>query len=207
MADLWADEVAPSLHRIEFGYRADITSKYGNPEKENARADGMFIYGGMGGYIEIKSARGMGWDMRGWRNDQREWYDKWCVKQNIPLWIWLFMGGSSDRTGIRLDPKKDQYPRQAWLVPASVMLQIHVTCIERAEQHTLPYHARPTINRIMQDEHLDAMTLLKDYELKWLGNKIWDVKPWMLLSHCAGKTQQTIRRDIQDGDSIRTASV
>lgn len=198
IADLWADEVARSLHHIKFGYRADATDKYGNPEHENARADGMFVYGGMGGFIEVKSARGMGWDMRGWREDQRAWYAEWCAPHNIPLFIWLFMGGSSDRTGIRLDLKKGQYPRQAWLVPSSHMLQIHDTISQVYGQDTLPYHARPGINKEMQRDQYDAMTVLKPYELKWLGDKTWEVHPWRLLASCAGKAEQTIRRDIKD---------
>lgn len=202
MADLWADEVAPSLHRIKFGYRADPTSKYGNPEHENARADGMFVYGGMGGYIEIKSARGMGWDMRGWRDDQRKWMEEWCSSYHTPLFIWLFMGGSSDRTGIRLDTVKGNYPRQAWLVPATLMMSIHEAMIKRYGQDTLPYHARPGINKEMQADHYDAMTLLKSHELKWLGSKTWEVPPWLLLSACATKTQITIRKDVNQDDIL-----
>jgi hypothetical protein len=195
MADLWADHVAPSLHRIQFGYRADPTDKRGNPEKENARADGMFVYGGLGGYIEIKSARGEGWNMWGWREDQRDWYHKWCVPYRIPLFIWLNMEGNA-RAGSKRNLQAQKYPKTAWLVPAWFMLVIHDMCIKKYGQDTLPYHARPGINKKMQADGFDAVNMFAQYELKWLGDKTWDVKPWMLLTDCANSATHTINDSI-----------
>jgi hypothetical protein len=195
--DLWSDEVAPSLHRINFGWRADIANPKGNPEQERARADGMFVYGGFGGYIEIKSARGMSWDIRGWRDDQREWYANYCQPFHTPLFIWLNIEGNK-QINSKLDLKSGKYPRKAWLVPAPAMLEVHHIMKDRYGQDTLPYHARSGINTLMQSEEFDAIRILSDYELTWLGNKTWDIKPWQLLAYCANKTRQVISRDIQE---------
>ncbi len=195
--DLWSDEAAPSLHRINFGWRADVANPRGNPEQERARADGVFVYGGFGGYIEIKSARGMGWDMRGWRDDQREWYRDYCIPNEIPLFIWLNIQGTKNPNA-KVNFDTGSYPRKAWLVPATYLLYVHKTMKEQYGQDTLPYHARPGIDKQMQLDRYDAIRMLDGFEIKWLGNKTWDIKPWQLLAYCASKTKQTINRDIQE---------
>lgn len=195
--DLWSDEVAPSLHRINFGWRADIANPKGNPEQERARADGMFVYGGFGGYVEIKSSRGLGWDMRGWRDDQREWYRDFCQPFHTPLFIWLNIEGNK-LPNAKVSLEQGSYPRKAWLVPAPIMLEVHMVMKHHYDQDTLPYHARPGINIGMQRDGFDALSLFADYEIKWLGKKAWDIKPWQLLAYCANKTKQIIARDIQE---------
>lgn len=195
--DLWSDEAAPSLHRINFGWRADIANPRGNPEQERARADGMFVCGGFGGYIEIKSSHGMGWDMTGWRDDQRDWFKDYCLPFNTPCFIWLNIEGNK-LPNAKADFQNGIYPRKAWIVPATVMLEVHRVMKERYGQDTLPYHARPGINKQMQEEGYDAVRLLEEYEIHWLGKKTWDIKPWQLLSYCAGKSVQTMNDAIQE---------
>lgn len=193
MADLWADNTAPSLHRIKFGYRADPTTPYGNPEKENARADGMWTFGGYGGYIEIKSSRGMSYDMSLWRQDQRDWNNNWCVPFNTPVFLWVNLGGSTEKAlpQIKLDIKKGQYPRKAWIIPASVYANAEEICFETYGQRSIPYHAKSGYNKQMQIDHFDMMTIFKRYELTWLGDKTWDVSPELLLLPTMKKAEFT----------------
>jgi hypothetical protein len=168
MADKWAHEVVRTLHKLGFGVRADPTTRFATAG-ENGRADQMIVRGGRGCYIEAKTGT-TGFDFDTLRPNQREWIESFALPEpyRMEVWIWLAMG--TDRPN---NTQPDALPRKHWLIPYPVML--HVEKQVRPIQRTLPYRAGKGMRKEIQEQKLDALNLLRLWELEWVGGGVWDI--------------------------------
>lgn len=63
--------------------------------------------------------------------------------------------------------------KKAWLVDWNYWISVEVILKGTANQNSIPLRARRGMNKVVQEHSLDAVTLLRDYELKW--NKGWTI--------------------------------
>src|SRR5664279_4259595 len=95
MADKNHGDATLTFHHYGFIATSDPTSRH---VEEPARADFKLIRKGRGVCVEVKDGKddnGHSYcDLSEWRQNQREWADKWCEAPPIstPYWIWLRMG-------------------------------------------------------------------------------------------------------------------
>ena len=121
--------------------------------------------------IEVKNGLRT-FDLNHWRENQRLWASRFCVAPPFatPYWIWLAIG---------LDPPnrnpQNHEPRKTWLLPCGKLLQVEARL--KPIQNTLVYRAGKGHKREIQDLSLDAVTLLRDYELSWAGKGAWTIPP------------------------------
>jgi hypothetical protein len=104
-----------------------------------------------GGFVEVKTAqgdKGQRFAFDEWREDQREWYDRYAKPMKLQLWFWLCMGHVINR---------DPYPRITMLFPVQILIELE----QNANRKSLPYS--------------EAVSELAIYQLKWLGGGKWDI--------------------------------
>lgn len=106
--------------------------------------------------IECKSAEGT-FDFSSIREGQRKWADSRTEEGYLYYLALLIEEGNE---------------RKAWLVDWTFWREVEKTLIGAASQHSLPFKARRGMRKIVQDHNLDAVTMLRDYELEW-KNKGW----------------------------------
>lgn len=169
MADVHAGEVTRSLHKLKFGIRTDITERFATGD-EPGRADQMIVKNGLGGYIEIKSAK-TSFNFSDLRDNQREWIEQEAyANSKCRVWLWLFLGKNPPN----YDPQK-YLPRRAWLVEYWDWLAIED--VIKPIQNSLPYRAGKGYAKEMQGRCLDAETLLQGHVLTWSGAGVWTIDP------------------------------
>ena len=81
---------------------------------------------------------------------QREWADS-RTKEGFVFWFALFM--------------QEEKEKRAWLVDWPHWTMVETTLKAVAGQHSIPMKARKGMKRIIQDQGLDAITMLKGYDL------------------------------------------
>lgn len=166
--DKFAPEAVRSLHKMGFITRTDPTARFATME-DPGRADIMAARQGKVVFIEVKCGRER-LEFSQWSARQREWALKYCVSEPFcnPYWLWITLG---------IDPPNrnpERYrPRHAWLVPYHKFIEAEDQVIPYLD--SLPYFAGKGTRKVLQDRQLDAITLLRDWELKWGGNHIWKV--------------------------------
>lgn len=153
------------LHYHGFLTRSDITSKYVGWDKTSdvGRSDVFAARNGLAVNIEAKWGRA-GFNLNDWREPQRRWAQYTQMPPfNIPYYIYLTIGSDPPH----YDSNK-YMPRKTWLVPYDTMIEVD----RRVQniQATLVYEATKGMKREIQDGQVDAVTLLKDYELVWAPN-------------------------------------
>lgn len=168
MADRHADEATRSLRKVGFGVRADPTAKYATQD-ENGRADLMIVRAGKGAYVEVKSGLDS-FDLRSWRENQRQWWTEYCKPEpfSMELWFWLNIGVHPPS----YNPEKYS-PRKAFLFPVEAYLEVEAKIVPY--QFTLPYLAGTGYRKEMQEQKLDALTLLDQWKVTWSGNGTWAI--------------------------------
>lgn len=171
--DKFQPEVVRSFH--QHGCRV-VSTPTVDPRKmkyeEPARADLFVGVNGRAAWVEIKNGSGKGagksFKFGDWRENQREWAAE--VRRppsSTEYWLALLLGEHPPS----YNPEKYQ-PRQMWLVPHDEWLEVEKTI--SPIQDSIPYRATKGYNRILQDESLDAMTLLRHWALKW-SSGFWSV--------------------------------
>lgn len=165
-SDKNSPEISRSLERNGWLYRKDpidfiLAQKrsMGLTAGTAGAADYLALKNGYGCAIEAKYAKlSFGFDQ--WTEEQREWA-RWCEEdRGVDYFIWLTIGPDPPH----YDPEKYS-PRKSWLVPSTHMLQVESTVLPI--QKTLVYRAGKGHRREIQDNNLDAVTLLSHYELLW----------------------------------------
>ena len=173
MADLNAHYCTKMIHHHGFLSRADMTSQFaGISEEQVGRADLACSRGGRAVNIEIKQGKA-GFLLTNWREPQREWA-AWTTQPpfSTPYYMFLTLGEHP----ATYDPSK-YLPKRSWLIPYTVLLEVDT--IISPHQKTIPMRVGKGMNKEMQRLSLDAITLLKDYELQW--NKTGSLlKPYWL---------------------------
>lgn len=110
--------------------------------------------------VEVKYAE-RSFPLSDFREDQREWA-KWYVSIGGHYYLWLCMGKSIGALN---------RPRRAWLVPLRGWLALEAIVLQY--QKSLPYQADKWYSKEMQQAGVDAVHLLQDFELDWIGKGVW----------------------------------
>lgn len=180
MADKNHNFAIRCLHHAGFLTRSDMTSKFVGWDKKGdiGRAD---IFAGKNGKaINVEVKRGNErFQFDDWREPQRNWasYTE-SDPYNIPYWLFFTLG---------TDPPNwsdEKYlPRRSWLMPYQIFLEAEQ--IISPYQKSIVYRVKKGMNKKIQDNNYDAITLFKLYELKWAGSNS------LLRPHWLGESLQT----------------
>ena len=103
---------------------------------------------------------------------QREWANQ-RTTEGFSYWLALEMGEEKPNS-------KSENRKRAWLIPWSIWLDIEQIIIDKVGTKTLNLIAGKGSRKVAQEEHLDAINLLSDYELVWKEStwNIPDNHPW-----------------------------
>jgi hypothetical protein len=121
--------------------------------------------------VEVKYAE-RSFPLSDFREDQREWAIQHVQDTGGQYFLWLCMG--------KAITDKD-LPRMAWLVPLRGWLAIEAVVL--MYQKSLPYRAGRRHKKEMQRSGVDAIHLLRDFELDWWGKGVWMPRGGLLLQH------------------------
>lgn len=172
MADANHGDATLCLHHYGYIAASDPTSKH---VEEPARADIKALRANTGVAVEVKDGKDEGghafFDLSEWRDNQREWAVKFCEAPpySTKYWIWL-------RMGIRVTHKEE--PTLTWLLPRN---KFQAICdVVQPIQNRLVYRVRPGISIEIQKGHLDAVTLLAGFELRWNPANSLAKPDWMM---------------------------
>ena len=157
-SDKRSGEVARSLSAAGWLYRNDPID-YSPAAGSGGGADKLALKDGMGLAIEIKNGYSH-FKFNDWRPNQREWAE-WCEEdRGVPYYIWLLLGKDQPHWN------EDKFnPRKSWLIPRLEFLRIEA--LVQPIQNTLVFRAGKGMNKKIQEEKLDAINLLADFELEW----------------------------------------
>lgn len=161
------------LHYHGFATRSDVTSQFVGWDKADdiGRADIFAARLGKAVHIEVK--RGVeGFNLDDWRENQRAWGLR--MEQfpfSVPYYLFLTIGKHPPHYN-----PATYMPRRSWLVPIQQMLD--VDALVRPHQKTLVWQAKPRMKRLIQQFKLDAVTLLKEYELVWQAQNTLKKPEW-----------------------------
>lgn len=173
MADKNAHFAISMLHYYGFSTRTDVTSEFaGISGSDIGRADVFAARMGKAVHVEIK--RGIEtFNLEDWRINQRQW-GAWTSAPPfcVPYYLFLTLGKHPANYN-----ERSYMPKKTWLVPLHAMLEVAARV--QAVQKSMVYKLRPKMKKALQQGQLDAITLLKEYELSWVSNT-QIVKPdWM----------------------------
>jgi hypothetical protein len=161
------------LHHHGFITRSDVTSQFVGWDMldDIGRAD--IFCARMGKAVNIEVKRGVaGFNLDEWREEQRYWaYWTSLPPFQIPYYLYLTIGKHPAHYNA------DNYmPRRSWLIPREDILRIIETV--QTYQKTLPYKVAKGMKREVQQDNIDAITLLADYELVWQANGTLKKPSW-----------------------------
>lgn len=152
------------LHHYGFTTRSDVTSQFVGWDTidDIGRADIFASRMNKPVFIEVKRGTDA-FDLTSWRVPQRLW-GQWVQSPpfKTPYWIFLTIGMHPPN----YNPEKYK-PRRSWLVPYDDMLDVESQVI--GIQNRLVYQAGKGMRTEIQEQNLDAVTLLAEWELDWNG--------------------------------------
>lgn len=119
--------------------------------------DGQGVINGWAFPIEVKAAD-LSFDLSDLKGHQRAGLSEWQLRHKRPAWLGLQMGTQPVNT-------KGLFPRRLWLIPWTHWLDIEHD-IANIGMMSLPYSPDATNRHAFIDNHVTAVELLKDYELK-----------------------------------------
>lgn len=173
MADKNAPLAIKMLHYYGFTTRTDVTSEFaGISGSDIGRAD--VVCGRMGKAVHVEIKRGIDtFNLEDWRINQRQW-GAWTIAPPfcVPYYVFLTLGKHPATYNAR-----SYMPKRSWLVPLHAMLEIAAKV--QPVQKSLVYKVKPRMKKAIQEGHLDAVTLLADYELVWQSNSDLVKPAWM----------------------------
>lgn len=171
MADRNHSFAIQMLHYYGFLTRSDPTIA----NVAFGRADICALQNGKAVNVEVKCGS-VTFDLRNWRDNQRRWAEmSQAYPYNVPYYIFLTMGTHD------ADYNKEMYdPKRSWLIPSQYML--HIIEIITPIQNTLVYRIKKGINKRLQDNSYDAITLLKKYELIWAKRGSIQRPDWLIFN-------------------------
>lgn len=107
-------------------------------------------------------------------DNQRRW---------LSMWNWDADAAAHDDCGAYLGlgtrhgtAGSTSNPRKVWLIPWSRWQSVELT-ITTAGQESLPLKAKKGMRREIQDNNLDAVSLLELFELEWVTRIGWTIRP------------------------------
>ena len=171
MADANHGDATKCLHHYGYIAVSDPTNKH---VEEPARADIKALRNGRGVCIEVKDGKDEGghayFDLSEWRDNQREWAVKFCEAPpySTSYWIWLRIG---------ISQRHKHEPHITWLLPRK---KFEGVCgLVQSIQNRLVYKVRSGLSTEIQRRQLDAITLLRGYELTWNSANTVERPDWM----------------------------
>lgn len=164
--DTYHGECTTMLHRADIYARPSVTGIFAGYEVSEPD---IFCIGRGGFVVECKTARHGTFPMgttpktgAGWREDQIEWAIEYREKSKCEYW--LFVVYETEES-----PWKLRIPRDAFLVPFQAAYDV----MKLLPQKSLPYKVRKGLDREIQLNSWDAVTLWGKYRLHWKSG--WQV--------------------------------
>jgi hypothetical protein len=156
--------------------RSDVTSQFvgWDAKKDIGRSDIFAARNWMPINVEVKQGV-TGFLMPDWTDKQRNWglvtsEYPFC----IPYYVFLTLGNQP----VDLTEGENIFPRRSWLIPLEKFLSVDQ--IVNQYQKTLVYRVGKRSKVKMREANVDAVTMLKDYELSWAKSNTLPVPFWML---------------------------
>ena len=125
---------------------------------EGSRPDIMV----MGVAVEVKVFKGNRWNFKKLRAGQRAYLD-WFANTGRPAF--LALGTTEEKAG-----SKDG--RRLWCVPWLRWKIVEDLLVQKGEKSII-IHAEGAHKKAFRDSGLDAVNLLRDWELDWAGRRTW----------------------------------
>jgi hypothetical protein len=144
------------LHNLGFATLSDPTLPVqARGGFESGRPDIWAIRNAVGVCVECKRFTER-FPFSAWTERQRKWAEEHDRENGVPYWLYITLG---------MNVNSKLMPQKTWLLPYTAMLEVER--VVGQYQQSLPYIAGKGMRREIQEQHLDAVTMLRGYELMW----------------------------------------